>query len=139
VLPVELSIPEELREELTMDVSPPEIPLIPGDFAWMVPYEAVKSEKVRLGIMMRAAEKTVVVEKVLPGTPAEEVGIRAGDVLVSLDGLAVEEQGDVILVIGGKKPGDTVKVVLRRDGAEITVQPVLRLPPEPPAGHPAKP
>lgn len=137
VLPTELSIPEELREELTMDVSPPEIPLLPGDFAWMIPFEALKTQKVRLGVMMRSAEKTVVVEKVLAGSPAEEAGIKSGDVLVRLDEIAIEEQGDVILVIGSKQPGETVKVVLRRDGAELTVNPVLTLPPETPArSHP---
>jgi uncharacterized iron-regulated protein len=136
VLPTELSIPEELQGELTMEVSPPEIPLLPGDFAWMVPFEQLKTDKVRLGVMMRTAEKQVLVEKVLPGTPADDAGIRAGDVLVKLDEITIEEQGDVILVIGSKKPGESVKVLLRRDGAEITVSPVLRLPPEPPAGHP---
>lgn len=136
VLPVEISLPDELREELTMEVSPPEIPLLAGDFAWMVSFEELKTQKVRLGVMMRTADKNVLVEKVLPDTPAAESGIKPGDVLVSLDGIVIEEQGDVILVIQSKKPGDKVKVVLRRDGGEIAVEPVLRLPPDPPAGHP---
>jgi S1-C subfamily serine protease len=89
--------------------------------------------------MMRTADNAVLVEKVLPGSPAEEAGIKAGDRLVSLDGLQVGQQGDVIIVIGSKKPGETVKVVLSRDGAELTVSPVLTVPPAPPAGHPAKP
>jgi uncharacterized iron-regulated protein len=139
VLPTETEIPEELREELTMDVAPPELPLIAGDFAWLVPYEDVKTKKVRLGVIMRTQGETVVIEKVLPGSPAEAAGIKAGDVLVSLDDFPVKEQGDAIIVIGGKKPDETVKVTLRRGGAEMTFTPVLTVPPETPAQHPAKP
>jgi uncharacterized iron-regulated protein len=139
VLPTETEIPQELREELTMDVDPPEIPLLAGDFAWLVPYEEFKSKKVRLGIVMRTDADTVLVDKVQPESPAAQVGIRAGDALVSLDDFPVKEQGDVIIVIGSKKPGETLKVLLRRDGAELTLTPVLTLPPEAPAQHPARP
>jgi uncharacterized iron-regulated protein len=139
VLPTEIAIPEERREELTMDVAAPEIPLLAGDFAWIVPYEEVDARKVRLGVMMRADAGAVVVERVLPGSPAELAGIRTGDVFVSLDGLPVTEMGDVVIVIGSKKPEETVQVILRREGAEMTFTPVLTLPPEPAAQHPAKP
>jgi uncharacterized iron-regulated protein len=143
VLPTELSIPEALKAELTMDVDPPEIPLLAGDFAWMVPYEDVTAKKVKLGVMMRADAGTVLIDKVLPGSPAEQVGLKAGDVFVSLDDFPVKEQGDVILVIGGKKPGDWVKVRVRREGEEMIFAPLLTIPPElpvqMPAQHPAKP
>lgn len=139
VLPTETEIPEELREELTMDVSPPKIPLLPGDFAWLVPYEDVSKKKVRLGILMRAADAGVTIEKVLPGSPAEKAGVKAGDLLVSLDDFPIQEQGDAIIVVNGKKEGDTVKVLLRRDGADLTLTATLTLPPEGPAPHPAKP
>ena len=139
VLPTETEIPEELREELTMDVETPEIPLLAGDFAWLVPYEEVAAKKVRLGVMMRTDAGSVVVQKVLADSPAELAGIKAGDVFVSLDDFPIREQGDVVIVIGGKKPDETVKVTMRRDGAEMTFTPVLTLPPETPAKHPAKP
>lgn len=135
VLPTETEIPEELREELTMDVDAPEIPLIAGDFAWLVPYEDVASKKVRLGVMMRIDAETVVIEKVIPDSPAALVGMKAGDVFVSLDDQPVKDQSDVIIVIGGKKPQEAVKVVLRRDGTELTFTPVLTPPPASPAQH----
>jgi uncharacterized iron-regulated protein len=128
VLPSEISIPEELREELTMDVDVPEIPLIPGDFAWMVAYEDIEKKRVRLGVVLRAEEKTVFVDRVLPGSAAAEAGIQPGDAFVSIDDFPIEEQGDVVLVINGKKAGDTAKVVLKREGAEVTVMPKLTVP-----------
>jgi len=139
VLPTEVSIPEELKPELTMDVAPPEIPLIAGDFAWLVPYEDLAAKKVRLGVMMRADEGTVLIDKVLPGTPAEQIGLKAGDMFVSLDDFPVKEQGDVILVIGGKKPGEWVKVRVRRGDEELIFAPLLAVPAEVPAHHAAKP
>ena len=143
VLPTELSIPEELKAELTMGVDQPEIPLLAGDFAWMVPYEDVTSKKVKLGVMMRADAGTIVIDKVLPGSLAEQVGLKAGDIFVSLDDFPVQEQGDVILVIGGKQPGEWVQVLVRREGEEMIFAPLLTIPPESsvpmPAQHPAKP
>lgn len=143
VLPTELSIPEELKAELTMDVDPPEIPLLAGDFAWMVPYEDVTTRKVRLGVMLRTDAGTVLIDKILPGSPAEQIGLKAGDAFVSLDDFPVKEQGDVILAVAGKKPGDWLKVRVRREGEEMLFAPLLTVPPDLPASmpaqHPAKP
>lgn len=143
VLPTELSIPEELKRQLTMDVTPPEIPLLAGDFAWMVPYEDITTKKVRLGVMMRAEDGRVVIEQVLPGSPAEQVGLQAGDAFVALDDFPVKEQGDVIVVISGKKPGEWVEVRVLRDGGEMLFAPLLTIPPETPAQlppqHPKQP
>jgi hypothetical protein len=138
VLPTETSIPEELKEELTMDIDPPDIPLPLGDFAWMVDYEAVPGKPVRLGVMMRTDPAGVAIDKVVPGSPAEAVGIRPGDVFVTVDGLPVKEMGDVVVVMNGKKPGDRAKVIMLRDGSEAIFAPILTVPPDPPA-HPAKP
>jgi uncharacterized iron-regulated protein len=139
VLPTELSIPDERKAELTMDIDQPDIPLLAGDFAWMVPYEDIAIKKVRLGVMMRVDADTVVIDKVLAGSPAEQVGLKSGDIFLSLDDFPVREQGDVILVIGGKKPGDWVKVRVRRDGEEMIFAPLLTVPPDLPAQHHPKP
>ena len=135
VLPTELSIPEEEKEELMMDVDIPKIPLLAGDFAWLIPYENIKSQKAQLGVLMRADAGTVVIDKVVPGSPAELVGLKAGDVFVALDDFPVTEQGDVSIVIGGKKPGDGVNVKVRRAGQEMLFAPLLTAPSQ----HPAKP
>jgi uncharacterized iron-regulated protein len=123
VLPSAISIPEEKREELMMDVDMPEIPVPAGDFAWMIPYEDIENERVRMGIMMTAGEEGVFVKMTLEGSPAEAAGIMEGDRLVSVDGLAVEDMSDVILVVNSKNPGDDITVVLLREGKEIVVTP----------------
>ena len=132
VLPTEISIPEELREELTMDVDVPEVPLIAGDFAWMVEYEDIEKKRVKLGVAMRVEEMQVIVDRIVPGSAAAEAGIQPGDVFVSIDDFPIAEMGDVVIAISGKKPGETAKVILKRDGKEITVTPTLKVPPEMP-------
>jgi S1-C subfamily serine protease len=59
----------------------------------------------------------------------------AGDAFVSVDNFPVTEQGDVSIVIGGKKPGDGVAVKVRRAGREMLFLPLLAAQPS----HPAKP
>jgi len=135
VLPTELSIPEEHKEELMMDVETPDIPLLAGDFAWLIAYENIKTQKAQLGVLMRRDAGTVVIDKVVPGSPAAQVGLLAGDVFVSLDNFPVDEQGDVSIVIGGKKPGDSVAVKVRRAGQAMLFEPLLAAQ----SAHPVKP
>jgi len=114
-------IPEEKKEEVLMDVEIPDIPLLSGDFLWMVPYEDLESDQVRLGIVMTTKDGPVAVEKVMEGSAAEAAGILAGDELISLDGLAVEEMSDVVIVVRSRKPGEELRVVLRRGGKELSL------------------
>lgn len=62
---------------------------------------------------------------VSPGSPAEQAGVRAGDVLVEFGG---EEVGDLYQftdALRARQPGDTVRVVVRRDGEPLTFTAVL--------------
>ena len=74
VLPMEVSIPEHKKARL-MDVKIPEIPLVPGDFLWVVSYEGLEEEKVRLGAMLEEANGNLKVSKVLKGSLAANTGI----------------------------------------------------------------
>ena len=122
VLPVEVSIPEDKKDRL-MDVSLPEIPLVPADFFWMVTYEDLKREKVRMGLMLEEAGGELKVIKVLEESPAAKVGIQPGDILVSLDGQGLQESFDLLYLLDRKTPGDKGKLIIRRDDEplEITV------------------
>ena len=70
---------------------------------------------------MTTKDGPVAVEKVMEGSAAEAAGIHAGDELVSLDGLAVEEMSDVVIVVRSKSPGEEIRVVLRRKGEELSL------------------
>lgn len=49
---------------------------------------------------------------------AEEAGIKAGDVLVAVNERAVNSSAELQELIGGKRPGEEVKVKVIRDGSE---------------------
>ena len=54
-----------------------------------------------------------------PGSGAEAVGVRRGDIVVSADGEHVSEIGDLAAVIDRKEIGQTVSLELYRDGEMI--------------------
>ncbi len=121
LLPEEIEIPED-KQDQTMDVDLPEVPLLAGDFEWMVPYEDLEKEKVRMGVRIAAHEGEVVVEGVDEGTPAAKAGILPGSVLVSVDGNRITDLEDVYYIVGAKRDGDKAAVVVRRDGVEKTLE-----------------
>jgi len=120
VLPEETSVPEDKKDRL-MEVDLPEVPLLPGDFAFFGPYEDLEGKRMRLGVALASRDGRVVVEAVTPGSPAERAGIAAGDEIVSFDGEAVAEVGDLAILVGAKKEGDGAAVVVRRAGEERRV------------------
>jgi len=52
-------------------------------------------------------------------TPAERAGIRNGDVLLSFQGVAIQDIEQLISLVGEESPGRTVKLSIRRDGESI--------------------
>jgi serine protease Do len=56
---------------------------------------------------------------VIPGSPAEEAGLQAGDVIVAIDGEQIGADTDLSMLILGHDPGDTVTLrVLRGNSAQ---------------------
>src|SRR5881409_23651 len=63
----------------------------------------------------------VLVADVMKGGPAETAGLRAGDVVVELDGTRIREVPDLQRRIAGVAPGQKVRLVVVRDGARQPV------------------
>jgi predicted metalloprotease with PDZ domain len=57
----------------------------------------------------------------LMGTPAYQAGLGEGDVIVTLDGMAVKSVDDVTRIVSTKRPGTRVSGTVRRHGRERTV------------------
>lgn len=60
------------------------------------------------------------VEQVVSESGASRAGIEVGDIIISIDGKKLEEDNQLINIINQKKIGDTVEVVIWRDGQEQT-------------------
>jgi S1-C subfamily serine protease len=80
------------------------------------------------------------ISEVVPGSPADEAGLQEGNDRLRFQAAVYETGGDVILSVGGRKvvgpndladfvsayrPGETVTLVLLRDGKEIEVEVTL--------------
>ncbi|PYO18013.1 MAG: hypothetical protein DMD85_22270, partial [Candidatus Rokuibacteriota bacterium] len=59
----------------------------------------------------------VLVADVMKGGPAETAGLRAGDVVVEVNGVRVREVPDLQRRVAGLAPGERVRIVVVRDGA----------------------
>jgi putative serine protease PepD len=56
------------------------------------------------------------VQELTAGSPAQRAGLRAGDVIVSVDGRAVAEPSDIAAAIEDRRPGDSVRIEVLRGG-----------------------
>ncbi|HEY6356602.1 MAG TPA: trypsin-like peptidase domain-containing protein, partial [Vicinamibacterales bacterium] len=59
----------------------------------------------------------VVVNTVVPGSPAEKAGLNQGDVIVELNHVRVKEPSDVSTAVAKLKTGDTVSLLVWRKGS----------------------
>jgi S1-C subfamily serine protease len=99
-------------------------------YAWMgVSLQTLTSDIA--GMFNMESQGGALVQTVSPGSPAEKAGIQGGDqtvtvqgqdftlggdVIVKVDSTEIETADDLIAYLGTKKPGDTVKVTVERDG-----------------------
>lgn len=63
----------------------------------------------------------------VPEGPARDAGLRAGDVILSFDGTEVNDTRSLVRRVAEAPAGETVDVVVMRDGAQETVQVTLGL------------
>jgi serine protease Do len=114
---------------------------IPIDLARQVMDQLIKSgkvERVALGILARNATpedaayagldriEGVLVEDFNPHSPAEAAGLRAGDLIVAIDGQPIDYVAQVQERVAFKHPGDRVAVeVARKDGKRAVVNVTL--------------
>jgi serine protease Do len=109
---------------------------VPSNLARSVMDSLIKNGKVSrgfLGIALQPLSDELAKAFKLPGdtgalvaevtahSPAEKAGIKAGDVVVAVNGKKVEGPRELQLLVAGISPGTKVDVKLVRDGGEKTV------------------
>jgi putative serine protease PepD len=97
-------------------------------------------EHAYLGIEMLNTQEGVAVTRVVPGTPAEEAGLKGatgsrtvngqeiptgGDVVVAIDGNAIATSAELQSAIDAKRPGDKITITVLRDGEHRTLDVTL--------------
>lgn len=61
------------------------------------------------------------VQRIVAGSSAEKAGVRVGDIIIEVDKQKLEEKTDLAKIIAAKKVGDSVSLVVWRDGAKINL------------------
>lgn len=64
-------------------------------------------------------EGGVLLSGVRSGAPAEQAGLAAGDVIVKFDGVRVDNIYDYTYALRSRKPGQEVRITVRRAGQEV--------------------
>ncbi|THF64538.1 DegQ family serine endoprotease [Pseudothauera nasutitermitis] len=113
---------------------------IPIDVAMNIKDQLIEHGRVqrgRLGVTIQGLDtelaqsfgldkaRGALVSNVEPGSPAEQAGIRTGDVVLGVDGAEVQDSADLPRIIGEKRPGTRVRLQLWRDGRTRDVTAVL--------------
>ena len=91
------------------------------------PAEWISYSRPKLGIMIQDLNdqlgeyfgvkdgKGVLITEVIEKSPAEEAGLKAGDVILGIDNLPVENTNDLLKVTSEKEKGDRVELKVLRD------------------------
>ncbi len=88
-----------------------------------------------LGVAMEPTEGGIKVGQVMPNTPAAKAGIKANDLLFQFEGTDVREPDEFMKLLGKFKPGDTVKLKIRRGDMDLDFTPKLEARPKIPDGR----
>ena len=83
------------------------------------------------GVSCEAVANGVVVREVIPNTAADNAGIKANDILVKVNDEPINSREEFIILVSSLAPGSEVKVLLVRDGSEISVKANLGTRPRP--------
>lgn len=63
---------------------------------------------------------------VVKGSPADDAGLREGDIIVKVDGNSVDENNSLTSLVGRKSVGDVVKLTTVRDGKQKVLEAKLQ-------------
>jgi serine protease Do len=110
---------------------------IPIDAAVKIKDDLVRFGKVnrgRIGVQIQGVGKDLadsfgldkprgaLVSSVEPGSAAEKAGLKSGDVILSVDGKAVDQSSDLPRIVGETKPGTALGLKVWRKGATQDVR-----------------
>ncbi|MEX2212294.1 MAG: trypsin-like peptidase domain-containing protein [Gaiellaceae bacterium] len=74
-----------------------------------------------LGVQIADDEAGARIAEVVPGSPADDAGLRTGDVVTEAGGNAVESADDLRQAVADREPGDSLELTFERDGDTRTL------------------
>ncbi len=107
---------ETLALEATLTARPEES-VVPRsrDFRMM-------EQAVLFGLALEATDDGLVVREVAAGSPAEEAGLQAGDIITRIGDAEVKELSDIVEAMRALRDSETLAVEVNRDGETLTLE-----------------
>jgi uncharacterized iron-regulated protein len=118
VLPVMVEAPARKKHK-SMRVTLPQVPLLPGDFAWIVTHKDLEDKRVYLGVMIKETDEGIQIIGIAKGSAAEKAGLEKEDIITTFDGEPIEASFDLTYLIGLKEPGEKGIVEVCRNGETL--------------------
>jgi membrane-associated protease RseP (regulator of RpoE activity) len=81
---------------------------------WSMPFRQAPET---LGGLVTAVRVT----EVVPDSPAEEAGLKVGDVIIAVDGKALDAEHELSKIVQGNGPGDEILLTVMRRGDDTEV------------------
>src|SRR5262249_55751800 len=75
----------------------------------------------RAGDLRREIAGGALVVGARPGSPAQRAGLRADDIIIEADGVAIETMAALVSYIQLRRPGSALKLVVWRDGKRLAL------------------
>ncbi len=89
------------------------------------------TDDLKLAMGLDEALEGVLINQVLPGTPAEEAGLENGDVVTEVNGQAIDGARELTRRVGAFMPGEDVRFTVIRDEEEMSFTVELAERPDP--------
>lgn len=114
-IPIEEALSYAEKIENNIDTSRPYlgVEMLNASDTFSLAYNRIEiNEDITEGVVIVSAEK---------GSPAEDAGIKAGDVVVEIEGEKIKDIAEFRYYLYKNQPGDTIKLTINRNGKEQSV------------------
>lgn len=107
-----------------------QLPDLPGDIDKHLPPDGQQTEprqtqRAKLGVKVDQAAANAVVSEVTPGSPAERIGLKRGDVIESFGGVKVDSGNQLIELVRQRRVGESVRIQVRRGQSLFQLEVIL--------------
>lgn len=124
-VPYQTVVLKTWRKEMNGDLFFSGAPSPLAHFLWVTKPNPPEKKKPRIGVILKTKEeaKGFIIEKVVPGSPAEKAGLLPDDQIIAAEGKEITRVKDIHRVLEQKGWGSNILFIIIREGQqkEITV------------------
>ncbi|MBM4338893.1 MAG: PDZ domain-containing protein [Deltaproteobacteria bacterium] len=126
-LPFQTIVLKTWKKNLDEDLSFSGVSEPLADFLWITHPSPFEKKRPRIGVVLKEKEeaKGVLIERVIPGSPAEKAGLLPGDQFVSIDGKEITKLKDIHDAVVQKGRGKEIIIIILRESSEKKISIII--------------